>query len=126
MKKLKTTAVLQSRAKNTTLSDPKSNYSLQDPLNQKNLKVKAKFHYAAWNASPSFVTVSYWQIAPSGYKILASSICYWDAVKTFKYNKVTSLHHVGRQARNSYQPKLVLQGRDSTSVSHIIKDYCPN
>lgn len=42
MKKLKTTAVLQSRAKNTTLPDSKSNYNLQDPLNQKNLKVKVK------------------------------------------------------------------------------------
>lgn len=94
MKKLKTTAVLQSRAKNTTLSVPKKQLQPTGPLNQKKRwksKSKAEFHYPAWDASPSFVTISYQQIAQSGYKVLTSFIC----VKTSKYNEVTPLHHVG-------------------------------
>lgn len=77
MKKLKATAVLQFRAKNT-LSVPKKQLQPTGPLNQKkseNQKSKSEFQYPAWDASPSFVPVSYWQIAPSGYKILTSFVC---------------------------------------------------
>lgn len=82
--------------------------------------------YPAGDAIPSVVTVNYWQPALPGYEMLISFTCYWSAVKTFKYDKATPLHYVGKEASSTViNWNCCSKGGNSTSVWHITRDYCP-